>query len=283
MSEISIPDDRSKELDQASEQILSLFLKEYNVSLSTYEIYTRLKSTNFSMAYVNVHKRVKNLLLLDLIREVKVTEGIQKTSLHAAKFYTLTSAGLFYLLYRRRIEVFQEGGLKRIFETYGDHAIFKMFVYPYIEKKTLLDMKGIDPIIIEIAYYLSECCQITNDYKQRLQLQQNIETFRRLHDDLSLKARILAFNIISKINGNIDLDNYKILSRDEKFMDLLKRTILSFVHDYCTFVELGKDVDVERLYVDEERLSDDLLRVFSSHDDDERAGILKKLQNKLGS
>ena len=194
-----------------------------------------------------------------------------------AKFYTLTSAGLFYLLYRRRIEVFQEGGLKRIFETYGDDAIFKMFVYPYIEKKTLLDMKGIDPIIIEIAYYLSECCQITNDYKQRLQLQQNIETFRRLHDDLSLKARILAFNIISKINGNIDLDNYKILSRDEKFMDSLKRTIKSFVRDYCGFVNFP----LERLYVDEERFSDDLLRVFSSHDNDERAEILKNSKINL--
>lgn len=283
MSEISIPDDRSKDLDQASEQILSLFLKEYNVFLSTYEIYTRLKSTNFSMAYVNVHKRVKNLLLLDLIREVKVTEEIQKTSLHAAKFYTLTSAGLFYLLSRRRIEGFQEGGLKRFFETYGDDAIFKMFVYPYIERKTLSDMKGIDPLIIEIAYYLSECCQLTNDYKQRLQLQQNIETFRSLYDDLSLKARILAFNIISKINGNIDLNNYKILSRDEKFMDLLKRTIKSFVDDYCRFVELPiKDVDVERLDVDEERIriSDDLLRALSH---EEQAEILKKLQNKPGS
>ncbi|MGC2575833.1 MAG: hypothetical protein WA364_30380, partial [Candidatus Nitrosopolaris sp.] len=202
---------------------------------------------------------------LGLIREVQVTEEIQKTSLHAAKFYTLSSAGLFYLLSRRHIEVFQEGGLKRIFETYGDDAIFKMFVYPYVEKKTLLDMKGIDPIIIEIAYYLSECCQITNDYKQRLQLQQNIETFRRLHHDLSLKAQILAFTIINKINQNIDLYNYKILSRDGKFTDLLKTTIKSFVDNYCRFGELPiKDVDVERLYVEKERLSADLQAFFVS-------------------
>lgn len=269
MSEISIPDDRSKELDQISEQILSLFLKEYNVSLSTYEIYIRLKSTNFSMAYVNVHKRVKNLLSLDL---VKVTEGIQKTSLHAAKFYTLTSAGLFYLLYRRRTEVFQDGGLKRVFETYGNDAIFKMFVYPYIEKETLLNMKDIDAIIIDIAYYLSECCQITNDYKQRLQLQ-NTEAFGRLHHDLLIKAQILAFTIISKVNGNIDLDNYKILSRDEKFIDLLKTTRKTFDDYYRGFVI--QDVDVGRL-----GLVSGLIRALSQ---EEQAEILKKLQNKFRS
>ena len=94
---------------------------------------------------------------------------------------------------------------------------------------------------------------------------------------------LISPNIISKINGNIDLNNYKILSRDEKFMDLLKRTIKSFVDDYCRFVELPiKDVGVERLDVDEERIriSDDLLRALSHG---EQAEILKKLQNKPGS
>src|SRR5215469_9716292 len=219
MSQISIPDDKSGKLDQASEQILSFFLQEYN--MSTYEIYTCIKSTNFSMAYVNVHKRVRNLHFLNLIREAKFTEEIQKTSLHAAKFYTLTSAGIFYLL-GHCIELFQERGLNKVFERYGDDPIFKMFVYPYFNRKTLLDMRGIDSLIGEIAYYLSECCEITSNWKQRLEPELEPETFRRLNHVLSSKARTLAFNITNNINGDINLYNYTILVKDEKFLDLLK-------------------------------------------------------------
>ena len=59
---------------------------------SSYKIFSLLKKTGHSMDYKNVNKRIRRLHELNLITEAK------GESIHNAKFFALTSEGIFYLL-----------------------------------------------------------------------------------------------------------------------------------------------------------------------------------------
>ena len=100
------------------------------------------------MDYTNVNKRVKRLRELGLIKEAKG----ESISLHNAKFYELTSEGLFYLL---------AGGWSvdiSWIRKYKDDMILKYLLEPYFEEKTIL-VYGID---LEISDYLERV--LSNDF-----------------------------------------------------------------------------------------------------------------------
>ena len=63
-------------------------------SLSTYDIHNILKYTEYEVDYKNVHKKIKNFISLGLIEKTSPN----KTVVHGAIHYKLTSSGLFYLL-----------------------------------------------------------------------------------------------------------------------------------------------------------------------------------------
>ena len=107
---------------------------------SSYKIFALLKQMETPMDYTNVNKRVKRLRELGLIKEAKG----ESISLHNAKFYELTSEGLFYLL---------AGGWSvdiSWIRKYKDDMILKYLLEPYFEEKTIL-VYGID---LEISEYL---------------------------------------------------------------------------------------------------------------------------------
>ena len=79
------------------------------------------------MAYKNVHKRMQKLRSVNLIEEVK------KESKHGAKYYKLSTAGIYRLLTNSESMTYSKD---QLFKNYGNNIIFRTFLYPYFEPET---------------------------------------------------------------------------------------------------------------------------------------------------
>ena len=164
ISEILKFPNRNKDIGPIAALILGYFLK--NPYTSTYQIYTYLKPTEHSMAYKNVFRRVQRLHSLNLIEKVKKIE-----SQHAAIYYRLTTGGIFYLLYKRQYKPVSET-LKKFFKNYSDNIIFKTFVYPYFEHRTILQLNVF--YTQQISDYLYHCCKFTEHDELDLDKEESI-------------------------------------------------------------------------------------------------------------
>jgi hypothetical protein len=154
---------------------------------SSYKIYSLLKKIGQPIDYKNVNKRVRRLHELELITETK------GESIHSAKFFTLTSQGIFYLLTK-----WQPISWKWLIE-YKNNLILQILLYPYFEEKT------IKPFIIlfEIGRYLRECCHIIElaidiirQHPRVVSLKEKI--LKQLQVDLESQAKSLAFELVTK-------------------------------------------------------------------------------------
>ena len=83
--------------------------------------------------------------------------------MHRAVYYKLTTGGIFYLLYKAQhvLPFLKPDGRRNFIHHHGDNIIFRTFLYPYLEKQTFLDIRGI-VTIQEIFSYLYRCCDTTH-------------------------------------------------------------------------------------------------------------------------
>jgi hypothetical protein len=119
-----------------------------------------------SIAYKDIHKRIKRLNSLGLIERVPGNELRRKRTFHKPIFYRLTLGGLFNLLYKNR-DIIDSEDKRKTFRHHGNNIIFNTFVYPYFELSTLVETKG--PFVPEIIFdYVSKCCGIANNILEGL-------------------------------------------------------------------------------------------------------------------
>jgi hypothetical protein len=85
------------------------------------------------IAYKNVHKKVMKLLNLDLI------EAVKKNEKHGAIYYRLTSLGILYIITRSQFLI----TFRDLVKNYSKNELFKIFLYPYFEKQTILSVNSI--------------------------------------------------------------------------------------------------------------------------------------------
>jgi hypothetical protein len=155
---------KNEELDFHDLEILGTFAWiKYNTA---YSICSYKKSRNTSkMAYKNVNRRIKRLLVLRLIEEAHITPKNKRR----INYYNLTEYGIYQLFLKgldsiRRNEekihesVFEMADNTRNFlKNYSDSELFKCFVYPYFEKSTLI---GIGAYVLwDLLDYLANCCK----------------------------------------------------------------------------------------------------------------------------
>jgi DNA-binding PadR family transcriptional regulator len=138
-------------------RLLMLFVtKPY---LSTYQIQKTLNSIGQNVKDETIRRRIKKLESLKLIEKLSEEDvSTPRELMHKAAYYRLSEGGIYYLLYKAKKLPFLNPASRRNFILYyGDNVIFRTFLYPYIEKQTFLDLKGI-VIIQEIFQYLIKCC-----------------------------------------------------------------------------------------------------------------------------
>jgi hypothetical protein len=115
------------------------------------------------MAYKNVNRRVNVLLLSDLIQK------FESDSIHSQRnaiYYRLTEYGIYRLFLNRLNSLLvNQSDVRKgtppnslaFFLNYNDSALFKVFLYPYFKKDTLLAIGSI--LLSDLFRYLTSCCQ----------------------------------------------------------------------------------------------------------------------------
>lgn len=147
--------------------ILEMFA--HNESLSTYEVFSRLRSTRLKMAYKNVHKIIQRLSSLNLLIK---TRGLRlDRNYHNAKYYKLTELGIFRLFVIRPEGIiadrmsFESSRTiimdKESFKFLGNSNLFKTFISPLVEIKSL-PAQDIS-FLLRVREYLHQCCKVIED------------------------------------------------------------------------------------------------------------------------
>lgn len=228
---------------------------------SAYNLFSILKSHSVrnSMEYKNVYKRVKRLQELNLIEEAE-DAGNNNKSKRGSIYYKLTSFGLFYVI----AELVQDlsVNLREILGRYGDSIIFESLLYPYFEKDTL--MHASTRLYFAIIQYLQECCYTTLKMCDSIQAgartiaEENKDaSIKQLEVDLQWYVRSLAFKLVTKndefyrhitltsedrikIYDHSQRASISILTKDKRFMQLLKMVAKEFEDGYNEIMIKGK-------------------------------------------
>lgn len=131
---------RITEVKLSEESLFTLYQFSKNKYLSTYQVHRLLNNTRYKSEYKNVHKKVQNLLSLDLIEKLpRNLNNIQ----HGAIYYKLTSTGVFYLMLNSDSYLLED---IEIIKYFGSDQFFEFFIYPYFKNQTLCNLK-LDRII----------------------------------------------------------------------------------------------------------------------------------------
>ena len=157
---------------------------------SSYKIFSYLKKIGQPMHYKNVNKRVSRLNELGLITKAK------GESIHNAKFFALTSEGIYNLLTE-----WQPLSWKWLIE-YKNNLILQALLYPYFEENTIKAFI----VRAEIGRYFRECfhiIQLVVDLLQYRPREYSLKTpkekvLKQLQDDLEGQAKTLAFELITR-------------------------------------------------------------------------------------
>lgn len=147
MSELYKSRSWQTELSDSALMLLSLFGE--NEYTSTYQIYKYLLSIGTIIAYKNVRKKIQRLLSLKLIKE-RMEPGK-----HGSKYFRLTISGVFYL---SSFRAQQAEVVPTILKNYSNDPLFTIFLYPFIQGRTLSDLEWQDTYGIFIKY-LNDCCK----------------------------------------------------------------------------------------------------------------------------
>jgi hypothetical protein len=141
---------RPTELGHVEREILNNFAN--NESTSVYSIYKKMKETPFrqSIAYKNVHKRVKRLVQLNLI------EAMQEAFPRRAKHYKINATGLINYLNNSVTEN------HRFILFNKDNIVIQALLLEFLEEATLDSFYLLKKFPTrDLAEYLSDCCSVT--------------------------------------------------------------------------------------------------------------------------
>jgi hypothetical protein len=213
---------KDAELDETSLDILELFAVHREKYLSAYQI-CKLKSTSRKLAYKNVNRRVKTLSLSGLIQKKQIKSN------HNAIHYMLTEYGIYQLFSKKfTSSLLSQPHLGRgkmmandyarlyFLHNYSNSRLFKIFLYPYFKKKTLLAIGG--TILRDLYKYLSTCCH---------RIDGSEEPIEQIVNDAVALIEQLIYRFVYQLAApetSEEFSSYREnLSQDDKFMKAVKQ------------------------------------------------------------
>ena len=271
---------KKPELDHISLNILEQFAWEK--CLSAYGIHKKLNSSSDryyrKMAYKNLNKRVHELFSLGLIER---TSHGKIVNYHNAEYYRLTEYGVYRLFLNRLSSIVvnqfnlrksQEISINMLtfFNNYQNSTLFKLFIFPYFEKQTLIAIWNY--LFFDLYCYLGESCHRIqpklehgiipisetmfslekdseqNDYKSLslyLKDKFNVEdisppeknagnaiiTIRATHTQIEIDKNKKEVKIISTANGRYEEFKYGLYPQGTKILAMEKRASEEFLED----------------------------------------------------
>lgn len=197
---------------------------------SVYSIRSILKDSGHTMAYKNVHTRIKRLEELNLIEKAS---GKARHGRHGAINYQLTTQGMLYQV-SRFVNIDESLSWSDFLDYHSDNVIFETLVLPYFEKDTI-KRAGVK-LYFAIVLYLGDCYNITLDAADRIRKaieehnkdDQEYYT-KRLKEDLEWQPREfvlkLVTNFLRKKDDGVIMGQ---LAKDKKFLELLREVQKDF-------------------------------------------------------
>src|SRR5215208_6723243 len=176
---------------------------------TAYDIHIKKALGNDIDSDRTIRRNISNL------SDKKLIERLQKEDFeHGAKPCKLTIGGIYYLILKMRI--MPDEIIKGILENYGNNILFKLFVYPYIKRDTLLQLKD-SRLLSQVSLFLYECCKeiehalgLINNTKSRY-LTEEIFTWQRIPES---KYEINSLYEFLKRKFNLDwLDKAKDIKK----------------------------------------------------------------------
>jgi DNA-binding MarR family transcriptional regulator len=125
---------------------------------SAYQMYKRKALT--STDYRFIRKNIDDLVQKGFIKRCEA-EFSRK-----AKLWRLTTAGIAYLILKRRLLIYNL--IIHLFENYGDDMLFKIFLYPYVEYKTIRQLSTFNSLS-PISQFLYDICGQLKDSLELIQ------------------------------------------------------------------------------------------------------------------
>jgi hypothetical protein len=180
------------------------------------------------MAYKNVNKR-----LIQEIARRKITRKIAKQ--RNAKYYMLTEYGIYQLFLKKfNSSILSQPHLGRgrmmandyarlfLLRNYSDSALFKIFLYPYFKKETLLATWG--TILQDLYTYLSTSCQRIE--REVLRPIGSDEQIGQIVNDAVALIEQLIYRFVYQLAApetSEEFSSYREnLSQDDKFMKVVQ-------------------------------------------------------------
>jgi predicted transcriptional regulator len=193
---------------------------------SVYSMWSILKRSGHTMAYKNVHTRIKRLEKLNLIEKA----GKAK---YGAINYQLTTQGILYQV-SQFVNIDESLSWSDFLPYYSNNIIFETLVLPYFEEDTIKHAGVM--LYFAIVLYLGDCYQITLDAADRIRKaivehnEEDKEYFtKRLIEDLEWQPREFALKLVTsffrKKGGGVILGQ---LAKDKKFVHLLREVQKDF-------------------------------------------------------
>lgn len=132
---------------EAAKHLLPLIIeKKY---FTTYQCYKELNKQK-KISYKNVHKRVKKLYELGILKEVSNISPIK----HGAIYYKLSSFGIYFIFLIHKVNSLK---LDKLIKNYPHDGLLEYFLNQFIEKRTIKQIKSY--IILGYIFdFLKECC-----------------------------------------------------------------------------------------------------------------------------
>jgi hypothetical protein len=138
----------------------------------------------FDSMYKETKKGIRNLAELKLIEEVTVDPNPRK-----AHFYQLTIHGVYYVITKLS---WPPRVVRNLLISYGDHLLFRYFVYPWLSQKSLFSL---------VSLYLRDCCMIVNDTLDYLNWLEDLCIWEEIQTG-SEDAKALSDVLSQKIGGH---------------------------------------------------------------------------------
>jgi len=228
-----------------------LLFRIMNSTDSGYKTTSYLKLRVQSTTYKNEQSRLKRLQELNLIKEI---EG---GFLRGTTYYRLTTNGLFYIF--SNIMSYPP----KLLIKYEDNIILRTLLYPYFETNTIKCCNA--SLYLAITQYLQQCCQTTltaiDTITSFVSVQHNDKCVKKLAYDLRWHSKTLGFKLSIMYNEanmlmtgrEVANDSAKValyelenamktlLSKDERFMQLLSSVEKEFREGYKELMELKKE------------------------------------------
>ena len=183
---------------EAAKKLLPLIIeKNY---FSTYQCFKELNKQK-KIAYKNVHKNVKRLYQLGILKEISNTSLAK----HGAIYYKLSSFGIYFTFLLHKINSLN---ISKLIENYPNDGLLEYFLYQFIEKKTVKEIKS-DIILGYIFAFLTDCC---------INIQRSLKHLPQIEKDRGYSTCITVIdNLI-----NPDLEDYWF-GGSKDFIDYLKK------------------------------------------------------------